>query len=132
MQNQQDPRVILVPLKSALIAGHAHKVTELARQKDEVRFAKEAVFSSRRMNTRLSAKEEPKSLASEVAAPSIPAPHGGTGYNAVQEEAGGRQVAASRSGQALMPGAVGECQESVWVDRGLAEMNQSQARSKTV
>ena len=99
MQNQQDPRVILVPLKSALIAGHAHKVTELDRQKDEVRFAKEAVFSSRRMNTRLSAKEEPKSLVSEVAAPAFLRRMAAQGKKQFRKGPAGRQVAASRLGK---------------------------------
>lgn len=47
-------------------------MAELARQKDEARFAKEALFSSARMHSRLAAKEEVmQSLLDEAQAPSF-------------------------------------------------------------
>jgi len=42
-----------------------NSMAELARQKDQAHFAKEARYSSRRMNTRLAAKEEMASIASD-------------------------------------------------------------------
>jgi len=48
-------------------------MAELARSMDTARFRKEALYSSRKMNSRLSAKEEllAMSLADESAAPSF-------------------------------------------------------------
>lgn len=43
----------------------------LSREQDQARFSKEAMYSSRRMGSRLSAKEEAMSLNEEVAAPSF-------------------------------------------------------------
>ncbi len=46
-------------------------MAELARQKDQAHFAKEARYSSRRMNTRLAAKEEPLAMLREAEAPAF-------------------------------------------------------------
>jgi len=46
-------------------------LAELARQRDAARFGKEAVYSGRRMNTRLSAKDEAPTLNQEAAAPAF-------------------------------------------------------------
>lgn len=48
-----------------------NSLAELARQHDQAHFAKEARYSSRRMNTRLSAKEEMMSIASDGDAPAF-------------------------------------------------------------
>ena len=44
---------------------------EIARTQDRERFMKEALYSSRKMNSRLSAKEEPSARAMEALAPSF-------------------------------------------------------------
>lgn len=44
---------------------------EIARMQDRERFMKEALYSSRKMNSRLSAKEEPSALTMEALAPSF-------------------------------------------------------------
>lgn len=46
-------------------------MAELARQQDQAHFAKEARYSSRRMNTRLTAKEEMASVASDDDVPAF-------------------------------------------------------------
>lgn len=46
-------------------------LAELARQRDAARFGKEAVYSSRRMNTRLAAKDEAPYLSDEADAPAF-------------------------------------------------------------
>ncbi len=46
-------------------------MAELARQKDQAHFAKEARYSSRRMNTRLASKEEPLAMLGEAEAPAF-------------------------------------------------------------
>lgn len=46
-------------------------LAELARQRDAARFGKEAVYSGRRMNTRLSAKDEAPTLSREAEAPAF-------------------------------------------------------------
>jgi len=46
-------------------------LAELARQRDAARFGKEAVYSGRRMNTRLSAKDEAPTLNQEAEAPAF-------------------------------------------------------------
>jgi len=48
-----------------------NSMAELASQKDQAKFSKEAHYSSRRMNTRLAAKEELSSLAAEPALPAF-------------------------------------------------------------
>ena len=48
-----------------------NSMAELARQQDQARFAKEARYSSRRMSTRLAAKEEMASIASDGDAPAF-------------------------------------------------------------
>ncbi len=48
-----------------------NSMAELARQQDQARFAKEAVYSTRRMNTRLAAKEEIACLISEGEVPAF-------------------------------------------------------------
>ena len=44
---------------------------EIARMQDRERFMKEALYSSRKMNSRLSTKEEPCALTMEALAPSF-------------------------------------------------------------
>jgi hypothetical protein len=44
---------------------------ELAKQQDQAHFAKEARYSSRRMNTRLASKEEPLAMLGEAEAPAF-------------------------------------------------------------
>ena len=46
-------------------------MAELARQQDQAHFAKEARYSSRRMNTRLASKEEMASIASDGEVPAF-------------------------------------------------------------
>ena len=48
-----------------------NSMAELARQQDQAHFAKEARYSSRRMNTRLAAKEEMASIASDGEVPAF-------------------------------------------------------------
>jgi Ca-activated chloride channel family protein len=48
-----------------------NSMAELARQQDQAHFAKEARYSSRRMNTRLAAKEEPLAMLGEAEAPAF-------------------------------------------------------------
>ena len=55
------------PWVQEVLAG----MEELARQKDQAHFAKEARYSSRRMNTRLAAKAEPLTMLGEAMAPAF-------------------------------------------------------------
>jgi Ca-activated chloride channel family protein len=71
-------------------------LAELARQRDAARFGKEAVYSSRRMNTRLAAKDEASYLSDEADVPAFLRRKQAQGKGPVPQGAG-RQAAGHRA-----------------------------------